>query len=907
MRTILRLSAILFVLGSLPVSAQQGRVVGQVFDGASGRPLNGAQVFVQGTQLGTLAGLDGRYTLSGVRSGTVEVTAMMLGYGQKTVTGVLVPNGGAVKLDIVLTVAAIELEGITVSAAAELGTVGSALSEQRLATGVLSSISTDEIARSPDGDAAAAIKRVSGVTVQDGKYVLVRGLGERFTTTALNGARLPSPEPERKVVPLDLFPSSLLQNITTTKTFTPDLRGDFSGAQVDIRLRDFPVQRQISLSTSVSGNTASTGKDFLVAPLRGGSWFANAAAGRGLPVEVDRWGNFEPAPQPSDVSRMIGSFRNSWSTRNARGTPGGSMSASVGGRDPVFGHEVGYLLSATYSYSEEAKAEHRRAQALASDAGEVLEVDRYEGETGVRSVLWGGLVSLGSQVGEQSRITVDASYNRTSDDEARFERGFSENLGQEFEIDRLRYVERWVGSLQLGGEHQLSARNRSDWKLTASDVGRLEPDRSEIVYQVRTDPVTGARLAPAWFSGSNEGAVRTFGELDGQGLEGTVNHKFTWGSGDRVNEIKIGGMAAFTERVADNKVYSIAGVLNQAGRELAPEEIFDGRFAGLGSFRITPLSQGGSYSAEDRLYAGYGMAQVQAGPLEIIAGARVERSEVVLDAISTVGDSVRTSPSYTDVLPSLLLNYRISERQSVRFAVTQTLSRPEYRELANVQYREVLGGDNVIGNPDLLRALIRNVDLRWELYPSALEALTVGVFAKSFKNPIERIYLATSGTRIVTFANAESAQNYGVELEARKGVGPLTLFANGTVMKSVIKIGSAASSRSNDERPMVGQSPYVLNTGITYATESAGTSATLLYNVVGKRVTSAAEAPLPDVYEGARQALDLAFRFSLGERTSAKVDLKNLLDSSFELTQGTVTREYYRTGRAVSLGLSFKP
>jgi hypothetical protein len=917
MRAALPLAFLLALLGGAPVheiSAQQtGRVVGQVYDSESGRGLMGAQIFVAGTSFGALSGLDGRYTIGNVPAGAVAITAVMIGFATKTVTGVQVPAGGVVRFDLTMATAAVQLEGITVSATQERGSVSGALNEVRMAAGVLSAISADDIRRSPDSDAAAAIRRVSGVTVQDGKYVFVRGLGERYTTTALNGARLPSPEPERKVVPLDLFPSSLLQTITTSKTFTPNLSGDFTGAQVDIRLRDFPARRTITLSGSVSGSSEATGQDILATPGSGG-WLAAAASGRALPAEVARWGNFDQTPGPQDVNRMVSSFRNAWSTRIATGAPGGSVSASVGGRDPIFGHDVGYLVSGTYSLSEEAKADHHRAQALAGSAGEVSEVDRYSGTTGTRSVLWGGVMSLGTQLGDHHRVTFDASYNRTADDEARFERGFSENLGQEFEIERLRYVERAVHSLQLAGEHQLGGHNRTDWTVTQSGVLRKEPDRSEIVYQMRTDPVTGAALTPAWFSSSNEGAVRTFGSLVGDGVEASLNHRLSWGDAGRPHEVRIGGLAARTGREADNQVYSIVSTLDPSSRALTPEEIFDGRFtqAAESPFRVTPLSQGGSYRAEDRLLAGYGMVTLHAGPFEVVAGARVERSELILDAISTVGDSLRVSPVYTDVLPSLTINWRLSDEQSVRAAVTQTLSRPEYRELANVQYREVLGGDNVVGNSSLKRALVRNADLRWEWYPSPVEAIGIGLFAKRFEDPIERLYLATSGTRIVTFANAESAQNYGVELEVRKGLRfiadaleSFTAFSNVTVMKSTIEIGSAASSRINDERPMVGQSPYVINAGITYASGDAATSATLLYNRVGRRVASAAEAPLPDMYEEARSGLDLSLRFGLVGGVSGKLDLKNLLDEPYRFTQGTVVREYYRTGRAVTLGASW--
>jgi TonB-dependent receptor len=300
--------------------------------------------------------------------------------------------------------------------------------------------------------------------------------------------------------------------------------------------------------------------------------------------------------------------------------------------------------------------------------------------------------------------------------------------------------------------------------------------------------------------------------------------------------------------------------------------------------------------------------------LRLVGGARLERSEVAVDAEPTIGARVHTAPAYTDLLPALALNFKLTEGQNFRLSVSQTLSRPEYRELAEIQYREVIGGENVIGNPALRRALIRNADLRWEWYPGAGEILSVALFAKRFQDPIERIYLATSGTRIVTFVNAEGAENYGVEFELRKSLGtlaealaPLTLAANATLMHSEIRIGSGMASKTNDRRAMVGQAPYVFNTSLTYASAAERASATLLYNVVGRRIVSASEAPLPDVVEEPRHALDLALRFPLMGGVSAKIDARNLLDSPAEVRQGGVVREFYRTGRSVSFGVSVRP
>jgi hypothetical protein len=780
---------------------------------------------------------------------------------------------------------------------------------------VVSAVSADQIARSPDGDAGQAVQRVSGVTVQDGKYVFVRGLGERYTTTSLNGARVPSPEPERKVVPLDIFPSSLLETITTSKTFTPDQGGDFSGAAVNIKTKEFPAQRQVRMSVSAGLNTEGARGSAPAAPTAGGEWAALTGVARDLPAAVAAEGNFQQRPiSQGEHNQMVSSFRRAWTPAARDVLPNSSFGFSVGGSDPVFGRTIGYVLSGTYSYAQETQADLVRGQARAGSVTGTAEAsDRFEGTLGRTSVLWGGILNLSTTLGAHSRLSLNNTYNRSADNEARTESGFSENLGGDFRIDRLRYVERRMQSHQLAGEHDAGRLGRLDWSATVSAVNRSEPDRSEFVYALEENGA-GA-VTPRWFGGGNEGAVRTFAELDERSFEGALNHTFALGAGPTSPAVKIGGLVRATSRESDNRAYGISarGLTNEQ-RTLAPEEIFDGRFAGAGAshFMIAPLAQGGSYEAEDRLYAGYAMTEIAfSDRVRLITGARLEHSRVRVDAQSTLGRPATAEPRFTDVLPSATLNIGLGDRQNIRLAVSQTLSRPEYRELADIQYRDVLGGDNVSGNPELVRTLIQNADLRWELYPTGAEVVSVGVFAKRFDNPIERVYLATSGTRTVKYVNAEEGRNYGVELELRKHLGflgeplrDLTLFTNATVMRSDVTIGTSEASKTNDERAMVGQAPYVVNAGLTWAT-LGGVSATALYNRVGRRIVSAAESPLPDVYEEPRDVIDLSLRFPIAGTLSGRVDAKNLLDEAHVVTQGDVLRESYRTGRSFTMGFSW--
>ena len=896
-----------------------GRIVGRVVDAGTGAGLGSVSVAVLGGSAGALTGADGRFSIVNVPAGSVTLQVENLGYAVKQVSGVRVPAGGTVERVIELEPQAVRLGSISVAAAAARGSVNRALELQRSATGIVNSMSAEQISRSPDGDAAAALQRVSGVTVQDGKFVHVRGLGERYTTTSLNGARIPSPEPERRLVPLDLFPAGLLQSITTSKTFTPDQPGDFSGAQVDLQMREFPGERQHTYSLGFGWNERATGRTVPGAPTTGREWLGFAGSARQLPAGLVEAGNFQDRiVTQEDMNRYVGSLRHAWTPTRGRGQPNGSLGASLGGTDPLFGQAISYLFSGTYSRGQEVQQAQLRAQARPGGApGSTEETDRYAGSTGRTSVLWGGLANLSTLLGEHTRLALSASYNRSADAEGRSEVGRSENYGQlPLQVLRQKFVERDVLATQLEAEHQLFAGHRADWSFTWSAVNRNEPDRSEFVYAMPEDPATGQLSTPQWFSAATEGAVRTFAELSEHSLEGALNYRVPLNR-DATGWLKLGGLYRGTDRSAHSRAYGISATqLPQAERERTPEEIFSAANTapGTANFTVTPMAQGGAYAATDRLLGGYAMGEIRlAERVRLTGGARVERSDVEVAAEPTLGDVVVARPVYTDVLPSLALAWDLGSTQSLRFSASQTLARPEYREVAEIQYREVIGGDVVRGNAALERTLIRNLDARWEWYPGAGEVVSVSVFGKRFDKPIERTYLGTSGTRIVTFVNAESATNYGVELEARKrldilseSLEALSGFVNATVMKSEIRLPEDGLAQTSRTRAMVGQAPYVLNAGLTWAPAESGQSATLLYNVVGEKIHSAAEAPLPEVRERARHNLDLSLRFALSRRLSAKLDAKNLLDSPVELRQGTVTRDTYRTGRGFAAGLSWQ-
>jgi hypothetical protein len=909
--------------GAAQPAAGTGRIVGRVVDANSGAGVSDVQVRVEGTTLGALSGVDGRFTVTGVPPGPATLQVRRIGFQAKTVSGVAVAAGRAVEQNVTLAPATVQLAAVQVTAAVERGSVSQALDRQRTAVGIVTAITTEQIARSPDADAAQAVQRVSGVTVQEGRSVFVRGLGDRYTTTTLNGARLPSPEPERRVVPLDLFPSGLLQSITTAKTFTPELSGDFSGAQVDIQTREFPAERQLTFSTSVGANDAATGRAVLTAPRLGPEWVAFAGGRRDLPGSVASYGNFQGRLVQQDFNRIINSFRNAWTPRVQNGLPNGGLSASAGGQQPAFGLTVGYLGSLTYGTSQEVRADEQRAQPSIDPGGRVVPFNGpFAGSTGRTSVLWGGLLNLSTLIGTRTRVQLNNTYNRTSDNEARQDEGLAGDINRVVQRSTLRFVERSVRSSQLRTEHSLTDRQTLDWSVTSSGVSRREPDRSDLVYVSDVDPATGARQPFAYLESSQDASRRTFTDLTESGWNFGANYRLRLGGeGARRPEVRVGGLFRTTDRDADNLQYAIvAPSLPSDVRQRSAEQIFGGEYTDQNDaiFRVSPLGVGGSYTARERIGAGYLMAEYPlSSRFRLIAGARVEGANIRVRTQEVDGDVAIGRLENTDVLPSAVLNYQVRENQNLRLAFSQTLARPELRELSPVTVREVLGDFAFTGNANLRRTLIQNADLKWEWFPQAGEVLSVGVFAKNFDGPIERVDQPTSSAPIVTVANAKSAFNYGLEVEARKSLGfvapflaPVSGFANGTWMRSEIDISNVGvTAVSNPQRAMVGQAPYVVNTGLTYTRPANNAaSATVLYNVVGSRVAIAGLIGFPNVMERPRDLLDVSVRLPLPGRSGAgiRLDARNLLDAPYLLEQGDLVRERYRLGRVYSFGISWR-
>ena len=890
-----------------------GRIAGRVVDASSGRPLAGARIAIQGTTQGASTNAEGRYTIAGVQPGAHTLAVSRVGYGAKTITGVTVAAGATATTDVSLAEAAAELEGITVTAERERGSVSQALDEQRTAVNVTSVITREEITRGPDDNAAEAVQRVSGVTVEGGRYVFVRGLGERYTTTELNGARLPSPEPDRKVVPLDLFPSGVLESINVSKTFTPDQEGSFSGAQVNLRTRVFDTAPFTQFSASVGYNTATTFEDVLRAPGDGVNLFGIAGSGRNRPSGLA--GNLN-GTTTSDQAAILQGFRPVFLADQGTAPPNFSLSASRGDAVELSGREIGYLAALSYQRRQEAQTDETRVTPTIAGS-QVIPLNEFDADTGRESILWGGVLNLGTEFNNGTRLEFNNTYDHTSDNEALRLVGVSEEVGRLLDITRLMFVERSILSSQLRGEHAWRDRHTADWSATFSRVTRNEPDRSEFTRTLEENPHTGTEQL-VYAGQAFAPTLRSFTNLSEYSgtLQGSYSLRF--GGESLPARLKVGGLFRHTERDAQGQSYDLVNAgLTFQDRALAPSEIFGGRFYNPNELgiRLSPNIFGTTYTATENLAAGFAMVEYPlTSRLDLVGGARVEWAQIDVNALDVIGRTVTGDLHNTDVLPSIALNFRVTDRQNLRFSASRTLSRPEYRELAAVTGRPFVGDFLQFGNPNLKRALIQNYDLRYEHYPSAGEVMSIALFGKRFQDPIERVLIPQGSNAAVTFRNADQAINYGVELELRRRLGfvaePLddvTLFANGTLVRSDVDFGGVqgAEAATSQNRPLLGQAPYVVNLGLTYEAPNEA-SATVLLNAIGERITEVGLGGFPDSYEQPRSSLDFAVEYPVFGGAALRFEGENLLNAAHEIKAGDLTRVRYETGTNFSLGVSVR-
>lgn len=911
-------------------TGENGRIVGHVVDANTAQPLSGVQVYLAGSQQGTLTDMNGRYLILRVSPGTHDLVAEMIGFATKTVTGLVVDEGSTLSLDISMETKVIEVEGLTVSAEREQGSTAFLLDQRASSLAMMDAVGSLEIGRSTASDAAEVAKRMTGVTVADGKYVFVRGLGGRYSQTSLNGSPLPSPEPEKEVVPLDLFPAGFMESLATQKSYTPDRPADFSGGSVEIKTKDFPDRLSVKLGMSTSFNSNSQFQDGFLRYGGGGmDWLGFDDGSRDLPGpaanllgDIKEGGRLPADPadritvgkalQRSELTFAPGSRTTPWDR---------SFDGSVGGRIDAFEDgEFGFFLAGTYSdsYRQMVDEIERKWRTSAFDPATAElatpNVD-YTFQRGTRTVSWGTVTNFTLKPTPNQKLGLRATVNLNTDDEGRTYAGENgEDIGGMLHDERSRFVQRLMTWGQLSGEHLLFWNSRLDWRATLARADRHEPNLRESIYVEDKDGVY--KLLDFTESG------RYFwSELTDDDSSGELDWRFPFRFGSREAALKVGG--AYRKRTRDFGArrlnWQFAGnTIEDLDSELSSGSVVSSA-PGVGEFAIDEVVEPGDvYAADDERVAGYGMLELPVtSKLEAILGARVETYSLALDSRTRFGtDSTVASVDQTDIAPALNLVYSLRDDLKIRGAVSRTVDRPEFRELAPFQFTEATSLRQLKGNPELVSAKILGGDLRVDYFPGLGELLSLGGFYKEMDSPIEQVFIAAASSAY-SFQNAESATVFGVEADVQLSAARLSealenfsFQGNLAWIESEVTVSSGGIYQpTNLKRPLEGQAPYVLNLGLNYATWN-GWEAGLFYNRFGKRLTAAGGSGLPDIYEQPRNALDATLSVPFRQGARIKVKATNLLDAEyrFEQSDNGITRvqRLYTVGRTFSVGFSWE-
>ena len=927
--------------------AQNGTLAGVVVYSETGETLIGVNVIVEELGTGAATGLDGDFRIPGVPAGSYTVAFSYLGYTSQKVTGVEVTAGETTNLDIALAEEAIELEGggeVVVEATALLNNEAGLLRQRQRAAAVSDAVSAETISRSGSSSAADAMEKVTGASVQDGRYILVRGLGDRYMNTQLNGAALPSADPDRNAVPLDLFPSALLDNIVTSKTFTPDKPGDFTGGSVNIGTKAFPDALSFKFSASTSYDTEiAPGSDFLTVPNGGVGFFGAPSADVGVPAAAEggdlpgigeAFNNSQAATELDAATRGFGSVM-----APVTGSVPVSQSYSIshGNRFSLAGRPFGYIAAVNWSRSVSGYNDGRSGRyELPGNVQEFDDLSTYyflNDRVGQEEVLLGGLANLSYRPADRHELGLNLIVNRSGEQRARYRTGSypeSLNSGDIVESRALEYTERTLITGQLRGEHAFTQRGlKLEWN---GSLGRSEQDEPDLRYFLSHYNASGTdtsfQISPAVYLRP----TRYFRNLTED--TGSLTADLTLplrGIGGRSWELKAGGSFQRKARDFNERFFTYqpaGGAYNYQGDPATffseNAGIIDGtpEDPTFGLYISDATSERNQYTGEMNVGAGYLMGDLLlTDRFRFIGGARVEFTDMTTESAE---ESLPLGEiNETDVLPSASLVYALTDEMNVRAAYGRTLARPTFREFSPYSVYDFAIDGIFAGNPDLDRTLIDNFDLRWEWFYRPGMIVAASGFYKQFADPIERTINPESANLEVQYRNVPEARVYGLEFEARTDLrvlgGPGQYFSLGgnlTLVQSEVDIDpreleviQVYDPSASDTRPMQGQSPYVFNLDLSFEQYDWGTTASLFYNLFGDRLFAVAQAGSPDFFEQPRGVLDLLVSQELGRGFSLSASAKNILGAEYRVVQEFKGQEFINQlndrGQRFSIGVSY--
>jgi len=886
--------------------AQTGTISGKIADAKTGEEIIGANVSIQGTQVGAATDLEGNFKISNVKPGTYSLLVTFITYKTHTIPDVVVEAGKITTINVSMQEDATELEAVVVQGAREINNdfaLINAIKESKL---VVSGISAEQIVRVPDRDAAQIMQRVPGISIVDNRFVMIRGVNERYNQVMINRAIGPSTEVDRRTFSFDLIPSGAIDQILIYKSGAPELPGDFAGGVVQVVTKQPPADNYVKVEFGLGYRAGTTFQDFSQSKGSGTDKFGFDNGFRGLPSGFPDTQSLKSSSLTSSLREQAGkSLVNNFDYTTESAPMDFGAKVEVSQNFKIKNISIGSLNSVGYSHSYLHREVAFNRYIIGNGTIEQLRFD-YADSYFENNVRMSGISNWAIRINPNNKIEFKNLLNIQGEDQTILRDGQDLFLNDDrfYKNNAYRYNSRFIYTGQLEGTHTLSDNGLSlQWHAGYNHIDRNEPDfrrfrtfrlvsSGEEGYQMQMPPSSNLFDAGRFYSTLVESTMSH---------GASIEKKFGDSSSKRSPSLKAGYYLEKREREFSARYisYLYPGFFDQEfGQELirlplsqifAPENI-----RSLDGFVIEEGTRASDrYTGDNLLTAGFLAGSLPLGKFDISGGIRIEYNRQQLNSQNDFGPIVIDNPILSP-LPFINTAYNYSDRSLIRLTYSQTVNRPEFRELAPFFFYNFELDMGIYGNDSLRTADISNIDLRWETYPNPGEVISFGVFYKNFRNPIEtRLQLTTENPQ-ATYANAPAAVAYGAEFEFRKSLASLgvskllrntSVNMNASYIFSEVDLGDNVSFQ-NQKRQLQGQSPYLINLGLYYTDEENGFSTSVAYNVFGQRIFQVGDNLYPSIYELPRNSLDMQIAKRFG-KLEAKLNIQNLLNAEYRFYQDT--------------------
>ncbi len=908
---------ILFSLFSITVSAQTGTIRGTVKDGKTKESLIGCTVRVDGTQLGSTTDIEGNFSITNVPAATHKIVISYISYQTKEIPNVRVESGNTTAIETELDEEGKSLQEVVVRASRATNTEIAVITEIKQLKPIAVGISAQQIVKSQDRDAASAIRRVPGVSIVDNRFVLIRGLAARYNSVLINDVITPSTEVDTRSFSFDLVPSNIIDRMIVYKSGSADLPGDFAGGIVKIYTKRRPDQNFLDAGLTLGYRANTTFQTVQTQTRSGANWLGLWDASQQLPTSFPTKSADFNALNPLQRAAYARLLPNTWGLKDLALSPDIRFALNMGRRFDVGDVRVSNLTSINYSTTNQFSNVELKLYDNGTIANAISQ--QYNDANYARQTRLGILHNWSARFSPAFNLEWKTLYNQLSSTETVVRTGAQVAEGYDVRSYSERFENRSILTTQLAGEHTLSPLTKINWVGNFSFTGRWEPDWKRVRY-LRSSTGTGSDGQPAAFqiATPNDPTPTEVGRFNSKLHEyvysAIVNGEHTFGNPtDREpNKIRFG---AYTEQknrdyAAHFYGYQAIGGASAAkqrdiGTAFAPQNVTgsDGGFSLLDGTRDRD-----AYKGMNTYLAGYISGDVYFGPkANLTVGFRGEYNDQGIKSnVNGVETRLVTNKIFSP-LPSLNFTYKLTDQTNLRFAYSSSVNRPEFRELAPFNYYDFNLLADIQGNPTLTTAKIQNVDAKWEFYPSPNELISVSGFYKHFTNPIESFLLFQGNGLAYTFTNAQSAQNYGVEIEVRKGfqnsasafLQNLSVVGNVSLIKSQVNVGDFVTAPdlsgtiqqydirgiADTKRALAGQSPYLINAGVYYAAPKSGWQWNVLYNVFGQRIFTVGNSQNPTVYEMPRHVVDLNLTRQFSKKIELRLGIQDILNQYVRFAQ----------------------